>query len=140
MGTSLPPAPRGSAARKGEEALRKIALSFPGAVEEFPWGHRAVKVNKKIFATMNSDRDGLRISVKLPDSNREALLLPFTEPTHYGMGKHGWVTSSFAVDEAAPLATLAEWIEESYRAIAPKKRVAELDGVEAKPAPRRKKA
>ncbi len=140
MGQPLPPAPRGSAARKAEETLRKIALSYPGTTEDFPWGHRAIKVRAKIFATPNSDTNGFRMSVKLVESNRAALLLPFTEPTHYGMGKHGWVTASFGVDEAPPVGTLAEWIEESYRAIAPKKLVAELDGAITGTPPRRKKA
>ena len=99
MSQPLPQAARGSAARKAEEKLREIALSFPGAFEDFPWGHRAIKVNKKIFASLNSDRNGFRMSVKLPRSNHSALLLPFSEPTHYGMGKYGWVTASFGIDE-----------------------------------------
>ena len=141
MSQPLPQAARGSAARKAEEKLREIALSFPGAFEDFPWGHRAIKVNKKIFASLNSDRNGFRMSVKLPRSNHSALLLPFSEPTHYGMGKYGWVTASFGIDETPPLGILAEWIEESYRAIAPKKLIAELDGETAPTTkPRRKKA
>ena len=53
--------------------------------------------------------------------------MPFTEPAHYGMGKHGWVTARFAPKAKAPVAVLKAWIEESYRLIAPKGLAKELD-------------
>ena len=71
------------------------------------------------------------MSLKLVDSNFEALLLPFTEPTHYGMGKHGWVTSKFAAKASPPIKILRAWIEESYRAVALKRLVKELDASRA---------
>ena len=37
------------------------------------------------------------------------------------------MTSTFEPGEDAPVDILCDWIEESYRAIAPKKLVAELD-------------
>jgi len=129
------PAPKGSIARKNEEALREFALGLPEAYEEFPWGHSAIKVRKKIFLTLSTGKEGLSMSVKLPHSNHEALLLPFTEPTHYGMGKYGWVSAHFGPQDRPPLPILRDWIEESYRAIAPKKLVALLDGA---PAPKKK--
>ncbi len=55
-------------------------------------------------------------------------MLPFTEPTHYGLGKSGWVTALFDGEDAPPMEMLKAWIDESYRAQAPKKLVAELDG------------
>ena len=109
-------------------AIRKEALAYPEAVEEFPWGHSAFKVNQKIFVSLGEDGEGrLRVSCKLPTSRYEALLFPFTEPTHYGMGKHGWVTASFAKGDDVPLDLLFDWIEESFRAIAPKRLAQELD-------------
>jgi predicted DNA-binding protein (MmcQ/YjbR family) len=108
------------------EELRAFALSFPEAYEEFPWGHCAIKVNKKIFVSLGTE-DGLSVSLKLGDSNFEALLLPFTEPARYGMGKHGWVTSRFAAQDSPPMEILRAWIEESYRAIALKRLVKLLD-------------
>lgn len=119
--------------------LRAYAMSFPDACEEFPWGHCAVKVNKKIFVAFGVEDGGMRMSLKLTDSNFEALLLPFTEPTHYGMGKHGWVTSTFAAKESPPLEILRGWIEESFRAVATKRLVKRLDedGLDA-PKPARK--
>ena len=71
-------------------------------------------------------REGLFLSVKLPESSYSALGLPFTEPTGYGLGKSGWVSANFGLKETPPVELLQDWIEESYRAIAPKKLVAQL--------------
>jgi hypothetical protein len=64
--------------------------------------------------------------VKLPRSREFALEYPFTEPTHYGLGKAGWVSSTFAPKDDPPLDVLCAWVDESFRAIAPKKLVAAL--------------
>src|SRR6266567_3032358 len=71
--------------------LRKAALAYPGAVEEFPWGDRVFKVNKKIFAFADVHDRALHVTAKLPQSGPMALLLPFAEPTGYNLGKSGWV-------------------------------------------------
>ncbi len=81
---------------------------------------------------------GLSISVKLPESNSLALTLPFAEPTGYGLGKSGWVSAKFASKDRVPLDLLFDWLEESFRAIAPKRVVAGLAGAGA-PARRPKK-
>jgi len=65
--------------------------------------------------------------VKLPESAAEALELPYAEPTHYGLGKHGWVTFTVDASREAPLTEFAAWLAESYRAVAPKKLAAALD-------------
>jgi predicted DNA-binding protein (MmcQ/YjbR family) len=113
---------------KAVSALRDFALALPGAVEEFPWGDRALKVNKKVFAFLGTHEGGLAMSVKLAHTAAMALTLPFAAPTRYGLGKAGWVTALFGAKEKPPLDLLRAWIEESYRAIAPKKLVAQLDG------------
>ena len=116
-----------SAADRAEAFLVRIAMAYPGAHEDFPWGERAIKVRNKIFACVNRTKTGgASVTVKLPESSLEALVLPFTEPTHYGMGKHGWVTSTFDPDVEPPLDLLVDWIDESYRNLAPKELVAEL--------------
>jgi predicted DNA-binding protein (MmcQ/YjbR family) len=122
-----------------ENTLREFALRFPGAVEEHPWGHCAIKVKKKMFVIMGGTDEKKSVTVKLPSSGRMALLLPFTSPTGYGLGKSGWVTSEFVSGDDVPVDRLCEWIEESYRAVAPKKLVAELDNPGEKPAPAPKK-
>ena len=117
----------GSKMKQATAALRDFALGYPGAREEFPWGERVVKVGKKVFVFMGMpDGDGLGLSVKLPDSGTMALLLPFATPTGYGLGKSGWVSARFEPSDDPPLALLREWIDESYRAVAPKTMVAKL--------------
>ncbi len=111
-------------------ALRKFALAFPGANEDFPWGERVAKVNGKVFVFLGADPvpgGGMGLSVKLPSSREEALDLPFAKPTGYGLGKSGWVTLQFSASDEPPVELLESWIEESYRAIAPKKVSATLD-------------
>ncbi len=117
------PAPEGSEAARACETLRQFALGFPEAHEDRPWGHVAIKVRRKTFVFLAASDGGLSLSAKLPESNQEALLLPFAARTGYGLGKSGWVTASFDVDQAPPLQVLFGWIDESFRAIAPKKLV-----------------
>jgi predicted DNA-binding protein (MmcQ/YjbR family) len=118
------------------ERLQKFALTFPETTEAHPWGHTVAKVRGKIFFSMSLDGGSLKVSMKLPHSREFALDRPFTEPTHYGLGQHGWVSAKFSSKDKVPMGLLEAWIEESYRAIAPKKVVAALDG-EMKPAPGR---
>ena len=128
--------------KKVQAALRELALGLPGATEEFPWGERVVKVDRKVFVFLGRDEPhgSWGMSVKLPISGPSALDQPFAEPTGYGLGKSGWVTASFEPGERPPLELLRGWVLESYRAIAPKKRLAELDGATpAKPAKARRK-
>jgi len=112
--------------------LREFALSLPEAYKGHPWGETAVKVHKKgfiYFGFIDEERDPLRMSVKLPESREEALCLPFAQATGYKWGNHGWVTFTFQAEEHLPVMLLVEWIEESYRAIAPKRLVVQLDGL-----------
>jgi hypothetical protein len=73
-----------------------------------------------------TDDGGFGLSVKLPASAPMALLLPFASPTGYGLGKSGWVSARFSPSESPPLDLLRAWIDESYRAIAPKTLVKKL--------------
>jgi predicted DNA-binding protein (MmcQ/YjbR family) len=101
------------------KALRKRALAYPEATEEFPWGESAFKVKGKTFVFLRADASELSFSVKLPQSRSIALKFPGSEPTHYGLGAKGWVTlnptSKTSVDQLYAL------IDESYRAVAPKR-------------------
>jgi predicted DNA-binding protein (MmcQ/YjbR family) len=119
--------PRRRAPRSPEAALRAHALSYPEAREDFPWGERVVKVRGKVFVFFgHPEEGGVGLSVKLPGSATLALDLPFASATGYGLGKSGWVTARFAPRERVPLELLRRWIDESYRAVAPKGLVARL--------------
>ena len=110
--------------------LRGYALGFPGAWEDSPWGESVVKVGKKVFVFLGHSSDVLSVSVKLPSSNLLALDLPFASPTGYGLARGGWVTAQFAKGESPPMELLNRWVEESYRAVAPRRLVKELDAGE----------
>src|ERR1700730_6190683 len=110
------------------ERIRKLALGYPGATEDHPWGETAIKVNGKVFVFLGADKKEASISVKLPQSRDLAHDLPFAEPTHYGLGKHGWVTAHLDPKKNPPLELMEAWIDESYRAVAPKKMAAALGG------------
>ena len=105
--------------------LKAHALSYPETTEAFPWGESAFKVKGKTFVFMRADPDELSFSVKLPHSRKQALALPGSEPTHYGMGAKGWVTLRPSAKTSLKL--LRSFIDESYRAVAPKRVLAEMD-------------
>jgi hypothetical protein len=111
--------------------LRAFGLAYPGAHTKSPWpGHLDLAVKDKTFAYLSIEGEPFSIGCKLPHSNNLALELPFAEPTGYGLGKSGWVTAKIAPGEDIPLDIFHAWIDESYRAQAPKKLVAELEARE----------
>jgi len=102
--------------------LRDFGLKYPGAHLKSPWpGHLDLAVKDKTFAYLSVEGEPFRISCKLPESHTAALLLPFAEPTGWGLGKSGWVTAQFPAGKRLPMKLLEAWIDESYRAQAPKK-------------------
>jgi len=113
--------------RSSNEALEAFALGLPGAFSDMPWeGDVVAKVGKKIFVFFGSGSPPT-ISVKLPDSAQHALSIEGARPTSYGLGRHGWVTVPVDTGSGDVQHLLEEWVEESYRTIAPKRLVAELD-------------
>jgi predicted DNA-binding protein (MmcQ/YjbR family) len=121
---------------RAKAALREYALSYPEAKEEFPWGECAIKIKGKIFVNLfHGEWRGetfLNVTVKLPVSGPTALTLPFASPTAYGLGKSGWVSARFNPGDDVPVPMLQEWIDESFRAIAPKRVLAKLEETESK--------
>lgn len=105
------------------KALRTAALRYPETVEDFPWGHSAFKVKgKKAFMFMAAEEDGgFSCSMKLPFRNDDALKIKGAKRTEYGLGKAGWVTFNFSAKAKAPMAKLVDYLDESWRAVAPKK-------------------
>lgn len=111
-------------------ALRGFALGLPGAWQDFPWEDDMVaKVGKKVFAFLGQAEVGEdhHVSLKLPDSAEQALALRCCEPTGYGLGRASWVTVDVGATDCPPVEVLLDWVEESYRTIAPKSLVRELD-------------
>jgi len=119
--------------------LRAFGLAYPGAHTKSPWpGHLDLAVKDKTFAYLSLEGEPLSISCKLPKSSGVALMLPFCKPTGYGLGKSGWVSASFE-SHAPSVDMLKAWIDESYRAQAPKKLVAQLGVAVDAPKPAKRK-
>src|SRR5262245_44363049 len=121
--------------------LRAYGLAYPGTHIKSPWpGHHDLAVKDKTFAYLSLEGEPFGISCKLPRSSAVALMLPFCKPAGYGLGKSGWVDAKFT-DDNIPVEMLKEWIDESYRAQAPKKLVAQIGTAPApKKAPAKKAA
>ena len=109
-------------------ALREYGLAMPGAHTKSPWpGHLDLAVRDKTFAYLSVEGEPFSISCKLPETHITALALPFAQPTAWGLGKSGWVSATFRADQLPPVDLFKSWIDESYRAQAPKKFVALLE-------------
>lgn len=104
-------------------ALRRAALAYPETVEDFPWGHSAFKAaGKKAFLFMGATEDGgFSCSMKLPFRSAEALKMKGAAPTGYGLARSGWVTFTYGPKAKPSMTALADYLDESWRAVAPKK-------------------
>ena len=110
------------------EKVREFALSLPEAAEDHPWGEDVAKVGGKIFVFLGTSGSAAtrRMTVKLEESHAHALSIEGAERTGYGLGNAGWVTVPLKAD-GLDLQLLRDWVEESYRIVAPKRLVAALD-------------
>ncbi|GAA2424835.1 hypothetical protein GCM10010405_04110 [Streptomyces macrosporus] len=124
--------------------MREFALELPGAFEDFPWNECVIKVNRKIFVFLflghlvaGRGDSPPTVTVKLthPETHAHALSVPGAVPTGYGLGRAGWVTVPLAGTDAPPAELLCDWVEESYRTVAPKRTVALLDAERTPPPP-----
>lgn len=120
------------------EQVRAIALGFPLAAEDFPWGESVIKIDYPplrdaagllrgpMFVWLGRpDAPVLTASVKLGPSYDHAVTVAAATPTTMsGLGHWGWLTVPLADID---LDLMGDWIDESYRMVAPKKLVAELD-------------
>ena len=120
-----------SNALKKWDRVREFALGLPGAAEEFPWGESVAKVNKKVFvflgATDGSHPMGVTVKLKDEAAHAHALSCPGAEPAGYGLGRAGWVSVPLQERGAPAVELLCDWVEESYRTVAPKRLAAQLD-------------
>jgi len=121
------------------EALHRFGLALPGAREDHPWGELVLKVGPKVFVFLGKPADELCFSVKLPRSGERLLDQDWATPTAYGLGKSGWLTLSIEANCPLGERELCALLEESYRAVATKTLVKQLDGAGATSAPTPKK-
>lgn len=117
----------------GLRELREIALDFPGSFEKISWG-RPVFCAPKIFVMYggNEKRSGAMVPfpysmlVKVDESDRHALEQDgrFYHPAY--MGPSGWVGLDFTAAEV-DWDEVSELVDASYRLVAAKKLIKELD-------------
>lgn len=100
------------------DRVRTLALSFPQAYEDAPWGFPVFKVGaNKLFAWMTEHDDHVDVTVKLSAEEREIVeLLSWVRRASH-VGRYGWVTVEVSSDET--LEATLEWIRESYWLKAP---------------------
>jgi predicted DNA-binding protein (MmcQ/YjbR family) len=101
-------------------AIRQLALSFPEAREDHPFGPEShvfkVGSGSRMFAILH-DGPPVTATLKLTKEEREiALTLPFVSEAKY-VGRYGWVTAR--VEDADCLLAALEWVRESYWLRAP---------------------
>jgi predicted DNA-binding protein (MmcQ/YjbR family) len=106
---------RGRAAK----TIRELALSFPEAYEDAPWGFPVFKVaDNRMFAWL-IENDPVEVTLKLAAEEREiAYLHPWVRRASH-LGRYGWVTAT--IEDADALETALEWLRESYYLKAPAK-------------------
>ena len=112
-----------------QDKLRLYALTYPESREDHPWDHIAIKVRKKAFVFLSGGElyEGkLGMTVKLPVSHEMVLTLPYMEPAGYGLGRSGWVSMRLGPKDPVDFDMFKGWIDQSYRAVAPKTLVKRL--------------
>jgi predicted DNA-binding protein (MmcQ/YjbR family) len=62
----------------------------------------------------------------LGESHGHALSIEGSQPTGYGLGKSGWVTIPLG-SAGLRYDLLCDWVDESFRRVAPKRVIAERD-------------
>jgi predicted DNA-binding protein (MmcQ/YjbR family) len=123
-----------TAPKAAYEQVKQKALGFPGAERAVLLGdHEVVRIKDKVFLWLGEEDGGCYFGVRLPQSQDAAMALPFVEPMGYGMAKWGWVGARFKKGQDVPVPMVFEWLEESYRKVAPKKLAAQLGGGGAAP-------
>ncbi|MDG2028636.1 MAG: MmcQ/YjbR family DNA-binding protein [Acidimicrobiales bacterium] len=113
------------------DRLRAVCLAFPEAREKDTWGHPTFRIRSRIFASLAivEDPDWATIhalTVKAEPGEQESLVAeghPFFLPR--AAASKGWV--GVLLDDTTDFVEIAELVEDSYRQLAPKGLVAQLD-------------
>lgn len=108
-------------------AIRKIAFKFPEVTEGASCVNRAFKAGKKSFLFLGMKADTYSVRLKLQASLAEAEKLEQKSPETYSVGMHGWTLITLPHSKNPPKGLMPRWIEESYRLLAPKKLVAQIE-------------
>jgi len=109
-------------------ALQAIASSYPEVSESPSCVNRSFKARKKSFLFLGEKSGGLlRLMVKLDAGIESAEEVAEQHRGEWKVDGPGWITGNFTEATAPPIDTMAAWIDESFRLLAPKTLVAQLD-------------
>jgi len=109
--------------------FRRLALSFPGAVEGSHMGHADFRVGGRIFATLGHPDDRFAVVMLTPTDQD---LLVRDHPTAFAPVKGGWGangSTTVTLGKARVRATTAA-LEAAWRKRAPKKLIAAFDNTD----------
>jgi predicted DNA-binding protein (MmcQ/YjbR family) len=120
------------------DRLLAIVKGLPGAYEDWPWGSIHCKVDGKIFVGWSRDDEGAMVLGLRTDLEQQAALVqsdPRFSIAKY-TGKYGGI--DMKLGPKPDWAEVEHFIVQSYRIVAPKRRVKELDAAgAAEAAPKR---
>jgi len=97
------------------DALKRLCLSMPGTVEDFPFGEgvSVFKVGGKMFALSYLDGDPLQVSLKCEPELAEQLRLTYPAiAPGYHLNKRHWNTVT--VDGSLEERMVRDMVEDSY--------------------------
>ena len=111
-----------------EQRIHDLALGFPEAYEDRPWGDFPVfKVGQnKVFGWAVKRESSVDVTMKLTAEERDiAHLLPYVRTASH-VGRYGWITA--AVSDEESLEAALEWLRESYWLKCPAELKAAVEG------------
>jgi predicted DNA-binding protein (MmcQ/YjbR family) len=117
------------------DRLRAVCLGFPEAVEVLAWGRPTFRAGKKIFVAAGASMNRPHTIVFKPDPEERRALVDdprFFIPPYFGPA--GWLAMDFGAPDT-DWVELAELVETSYRQVALKRQLTELDRLRANLAP-----
>ena len=98
------------------EAIRKAAADFPEVAKGTSCNQSSFKTGKGSFLFIGPGPKGVgfKAMFKLKDSLPQAQELADAKPKRFEVGKTGWVTTRFTVEEPLPKEIWERWLAESY--------------------------
>jgi predicted DNA-binding protein (MmcQ/YjbR family) len=106
------------------ERLRALCLALPSATEKVTWGDPTWRVRDKIFAMQKGNYEGGRPSLWVKGADDAQATLVAADPERFFVppyvGSKGWI-GIYLDSPRVDWAVVGSLIEESYRAIAPRR-------------------
>lgn len=101
-----------------EKDFRELALSFAAVTEEPHFGKTSFRINKKIFATLNSKEN--RATIKLTEIDQSVFCAnpKYLFPVPNKWGKQGWTHINL---ETTPKEMCLDALQKSYELVRNKK-------------------